>query len=113
MDTMLRTKRQKTTLCASCPFAKTANLIGDSVVLLIVRELLRGAKRFGDFEEAFAGVSTRTLSEKLKHLEDEKVITRKEYGGKPPRVEYSLTKKGAALSKIADAMITFGKKYLK
>ena len=109
---MFRTEQQQKKLCASCPFAKTANIIGDSVVLLIVRDLFTGPKRFGDLEEALTGVSTRTLSEKLKMLEEEGLISRQEFVGKPPRVEYTLTKKGAGLNKVADAMIAYGSEYL-
>lgn len=109
---MFRTEKQQKKLCASCPFAKTANVIGDSVVLLIVRDLLSGPKRFGDLEAALSGVSTRTLSEKLKTLEEEGLIAREEFVGKPPRVEYSLTKKGAGLEGVSDAMIEYGKKHL-
>ncbi|MEI6480431.1 MAG: helix-turn-helix domain-containing protein [bacterium] len=109
---MLRTARQKKKICSICPFAKTADLIGDSVTLLIVRDLFVGPKRFGDLEKALAGVSTRTLSLKLKQLEEEKIITRTEYLEKPPKVEYSLTKKGVGLHGVSRAMIAFGKKYL-
>ena len=109
---MLRTAKQKKKICSSCPFAKTANLIGDSVTLLIVRDLFSGPKRFGDLEKALEGVSTRTLCEKLKNLEDAGILTRIEFVGRPPRVEYLLTKKGEGLRGISKAMITFGEKYL-
>lgn len=109
---MLRTKKQKKKICSNCPFAKTADLIGDSVTLLIVRDLFSGSKRFGDLEKGFAGVSTRTLSEKLKNLEDEGLVIRNEFAEKPPRVEYSLTEKGIGLHEVYNAMIEFGKKFL-
>ena len=109
---MLRTARQKKKICSLCPFAKTADLIGDSVTLLIIRDLFTGPKRFGDLEKALVGVSTRTLSIKLKQLEEEKIITRSEYATRPPKVEYSLTKKGVGLHGVARAMIAFGERYL-
>ena len=109
---MLRTEEQQKSLCASCPFAKTANIIGDSVVLLIVRDLFSGPKRFGDLEASLAGVSTRTLADKLKMLEEEGLATRDEFVGKPPRVEYTLTRKGSGLKKIYDAMVSYGEKHL-
>ena len=109
---MFRTEKQQKKLCASCPFAKTANIIGDSVVLLIIRDLFSGPKRFGDLEAALSGVSTRTLAEKLRMLEEEGLIVREEFIGKPPRVEYTLTKKGAGLKKVSDAMIAYGSKYI-
>ena len=109
---MLRTRRQKKKICTGCPFAKTADLIGDSVSLLIVRDLFSGPKRFGDLEKSFAGVSTRTLSKKLKFLEEEDIVSRTEFVEKPPKVEYALTKKGVGLHDVSRAMIAFGKKYL-
>lgn len=109
---MFRTKRQRSVLCSTCPFAKTANLIGDSVVLLIIRELLKSPHRFGELEEVLPGVSTRTLTDKLELLVREGVLVRHEFIGKPPKVEYSLTKKGEGLDDVAKAMVSYGKKYL-
>ena len=109
---MLRTKRQKTNLCRSCSVAKTADLLGDSVTLLIVRDLLEGPKRFGDFELAFQGVSTRTLSSKLKVLEQEGIIERDESRRTLPRIDYRLSKKGTALRPLVEAMRSYGEKYL-
>ena len=109
---MLRTAKQKKKICSECPFAKTADLIGDSVFLLIVRDLFTGPQRFKNLEKNLVGVSTRTLSQKLKLLEDEGIVSRTEFVGKPPKVEYVLTKKGIGLHDVARAMISFGKKYL-
>lgn len=109
---MLRTKEQEKTICNVCPIAKTANLVGDSCVLIIVRDLLTGTKRFGDLEKSLAGVSTRTLTKKLELLVEKDIIERREIIGKPPRVEYSLTKKGHGLHSIAEAMKEYGEKYL-
>lgn len=109
---MLRTKAQQKTICKTCPYAKAANLLGDSVVLLIVRELLSSKKCFSELEKEFAGVSTRTLSEKLKFLEQEGVVIKNEIHGKPNRVYYSLSEKGKDLRKISKSLIAFGEKWL-
>jgi DNA-binding HxlR family transcriptional regulator len=109
---MFRTEDQQKKLCKSCPLAKTANLIGDGVVLLIVRELLTGPKRFKDIEQALGTISTRTITDKLHFLEEEKILTREEYREVPPKVEYSLTKKGEALKEIFDTMAEYGEAYL-
>jgi DNA-binding HxlR family transcriptional regulator len=109
---MLKTKAQKKTLCASCPVAKVADILGDSVILLIVRDLLTGPKRFGDLEESLTGISSRTLTLKLKFLDEKKIITRKVFKESPPRVEYSLTTVGKYLQKIIDDMRTYGEKHL-
>ena len=109
---MFRTKEQHKK-CNSCPIAKTADLIGDSTTLLIIRDLAKKPRRFTDFETSLPGVSTRTLTEKLKVLEAEEIIVKEKYAEFPPRVEYKLTKKGKGLLGVIAAMEKYGKKYLK
>lgn len=109
---MFRTRKQRQKLCASCPIAKAADIIGDSNTILIVRDLLGGQKRFGDLELALSGISTRTLVKKLKELCENKIVQRKESKEKPPRVFYSLTKKGLGLNDLVEAMKKYGEKYL-
>ncbi len=109
---MFHTEEQKKSICTKCPFAKTADLIGDSVILIILRELFKGPKRFGDFDTALSGVSTRTLTDKLKLLEEKEIVSREEIVGRPVRVEYKLTKKGKGLHDIYEAMRTYGEDYL-
>jgi len=108
----LRTAQQRSEICTSCPVAKVADRFGDSYTLLIVRDLMDGPKRFGALEESLSGISSRTLCKKLKALEDEGLVTRTEFRERPPRVEYRLTKKGAAFHSVVDAMRSYGKKYL-
>jgi len=109
---MLRTARQRRILCRSCPVAQVADLVGDSVSLLIMRDLLVKPQRFGDFELSLQGVSTRTLTKKLKMLEKGGLISRDDRKKHVPRIDYSLTKKGAAFHEVVDAMRAYGKKYL-
>jgi len=109
---MFRTTSQAKKVCKNCPIAKASDLVGDSVVLIIVRDLLSGSKRFGDIHEALGGVSTRTITHKLKRLEEQGIIDRVEFKSKPPHVEYSLTKKGKGLKKIVNALCEYGEKFL-
>ncbi len=109
---MFKTKSQRNKMCKNCPIAKTADLVGDSIVLIIIRELISGPKRFGEIHESLGGVSTRTLTQKLKKLEAVDIVSRAEYKEKPPRVEYSLTTKGQGLKKIISALLQYGEKYL-
>ncbi len=109
---MFRTKKQQKAVCGNCPLAKTADIIGDSSTLLIVRDLLAGPKRFGDLEASLSGTSSRTLTKKLHALEESGLIHRAEFAEKPPRVEYSLTEKGRALSPVMQSMRAFGEKHL-
>lgn len=108
---MFRTNVQHTA-CNTCPIAKTADIIGDSTTLLIVRDLSVSSRRFGELQTSLPGVSTRTLTEKLKALEGEELIDKQKYAEFPPRVEYTLTKKGKGLLRIIHAMEQYGKKYL-
>ena len=95
-----------------CPIAKVAEEIGDRWTILLIRDLLTGPKRFGDLQSSLLGISSRTLSSKLEHMTKNKFITRKSFSETPPRVEYSLTKKGQDLHSIAEAMRKYGKKHL-
>ena len=109
---MLRTSRQRKVLCRDCPVARVADLVGDSVSLLIVRDLLIQNLRFSDFELSLAGVSSRTIANKLKKLEKDGLIMRDDSRRHVPRIDYRITKKGAAFQGVVDAMRTYGKKYL-
>ncbi|MBI4088002.1 helix-turn-helix transcriptional regulator [Candidatus Kaiserbacteria bacterium] len=108
---MLRTVQQRKTLCRSCGVAKVADLLGDSCSLLVLRDILERPRRFGELQTSLAGISTRTLTNKLKILEREGLIVHKKTPPSPPAL-YRLTKKGAALQDVVEAMRAYGKKYL-
>src|SRR4051812_11845285 len=95
-----------------CPIARTAELVGDTWTILIVRDLMSGSKRFGELQESLGHVSPKTLSQRLKTLEYADILTREAFAEIPPRVEYTLTEKGQALSDIIHAMSVFGEHYL-
>lgn len=105
---MLRTLGQKKTHCATCPIAKTADLIGDTVMLLIIRNLLLSSQRFTDLATSLEGISTRTITNKLKLLTKAGLIA-KEKGND---THYILTPMGTALSALIGDMEKYGKKYL-
>ena len=96
----------------SCPIARTAELVGDTWTILIVRDLMSGSKRFGQLQESLGHVSPKTLSQRLKTLEHANILTREAFPEIPPRVEYTLTMKGHALSQIIEDMSAFGERYL-
>jgi DNA-binding HxlR family transcriptional regulator len=95
-----------------CPVARTAQLIGDKWTPLIVRDLASGHQRFSELERSLSGISPKTLSERLKRLEEAQVIERACFAEVPPRVEYSLTDKGFALLPVIDQMRAFGSRWL-
>lgn len=91
-----------------CSVVKTLRVVGSKWTILIIRDLLKGTLRFGELRKSLAGVSPKTLSERLKSLEREGVITKKIYPEVPPRVEYSLTRRGRGLAKIIESMKEWG-----
>lgn len=95
-----------------CPVAAVAELVGDPWIILLIRDLIVGPKRFKDLIVSLKGISTRTLTSKLKLLEQRKIITRQVFRERPPRVEYTLTKEGHELTKILRDMREYGEKYI-
>ena len=96
----------------TCAVACCADIIGTKWTALLVHDLSEGPRRFSELERACPGISPRTLSERLRVLEQEGVLVRRSYAETPPRVEYELTDKGSALLPIIDAMRTFGHVWL-
>ena len=109
---MLRTKRQRAILCRSCPVAKTADIVGDSVSILLLRDILLKPRGFTELELSLHGVSSRTISDKLRMLQRCGLIARLPKAAFYPRVDYRATAKGRALKPIVEAMRAYGKKYL-
>jgi DNA-binding HxlR family transcriptional regulator len=95
-----------------CPVARTANLISNRWTPLILRDLAIGPRRFGQLQKSLIGVSPKTLSERLKRLEEAAVVERACFAEVPPRVEYTLTEKGHALLPIIEAMRAYGVSWL-
>ena len=91
-----------------CPIERTVNILEGKWTLLILRELFTGTKRFGELRSALAGVSPKTLSERLRILEKQGIIERTIYPEVPPRVEYSLTALGQTLKPIIEALREWG-----
>jgi DNA-binding HxlR family transcriptional regulator len=96
----------------SCAVAATAEIIGAKWTALLVHDLSEGPRRFSELEHSCAGISPRTLSERLRALEDEGLVERRSYAESPPRVEYELTDKGTALLPIISEMRRFGHAHL-
>ncbi|MBA3871191.1 MAG: helix-turn-helix transcriptional regulator [Anaerolineae bacterium] len=91
-----------------CPIERTVNILEGKWTLLILRELFTGTKRFGELRSALTGVSPKTLSERLRILEQQGIVKRTIYPEVPPRVEYSLTELGETLSPIIEALRQWG-----
>ncbi|HEY0754625.1 MAG TPA: helix-turn-helix domain-containing protein [Ktedonobacteraceae bacterium] len=97
---------------STCPVARTARIISGKWTLLIIRDLAAGVKRFNQLERSLQGISPKTLSERLRSLEEEGVILRQTFAEVPPRVEYSLTEKGHDLVALVTCMRCYGNRWL-
>jgi len=91
--------------------ARTTKIMGNKWTPLILRDLATGPKRFGELESSLQSISPRTLSARLDDLVCFGIISKKTFAEKPPRVEYTLTKKGEDLLPILKQMATWGTKY--
>lgn len=94
-----------------CPVETTLMLISDRWVVLILRDLLTGTKRFGELKKSLAGISQKVLTAKLRDMESNGLLTRQVYPEVPPRVEYTLTDIGESLKPILGAMFDWGMDY--
>ena len=95
----------------NCPVEYTASIIANKWKILILRDLFTGTKRYNELNRSVVGISAKVLTENLRELEKDGIIKRKVYPVVPPKVEYSLTKKGKELKPIIDLMKKFGIKY--
>ena len=95
-----------------CPVATLLMLIGTKWKVLIIRDLLTDTKRFKELQRS-VGCSQKVLTDNLRELENDGLVSRKVYAEVPPRVEYSMTKLGNSLSPILDSMAKWGTDYKK
>ena len=96
----------------SCPVCRTADIVCVKWTLLLVRELSEGHSRFCELERSLVGISPRTLSLRLRALEEEGIVERLSFPEVPPRVEYALTEKGRDLLPIIEDMRRYGSRWL-
>lgn len=89
-----------------CPVETTLQLIGNKWKILIMRDLLTGTRRFGELKKSLNGVSQKVLTQNLRDMEENGLISRKVYAEVPPKVEYSLTDLGLTMKAILDIMAT-------
>lgn len=98
---------------SGCPVALTVGLIGSKWKLLVLRDLTLGTRRFGQLRKSISAVSQKMLTQTLREMEQDGLLTRKVYAQVPPKVEYSLSEQGAALAPVIAAMAAWGEKYKK
>ena len=96
----------------TCPVCRTAEVVCGKWTLLLIRDLSEGRSRFCELERSLEGISPRTLSLRLRVLEEEGIVERQTFPEVPPRVEYALTAKGLALLPIIEDMREYGQRWL-
>jgi DNA-binding HxlR family transcriptional regulator len=94
-----------------CPVATTVALIGSKWKLLIIRNLLQRPWRFNELKRDLIGISQKVLTDSLRSMEEDGLITRTVYPEVPPRVEYALSDLGQTLKPILDSMVEWGNAY--
>lgn len=91
-----------------CPVETTLSLISTRWRVLIIRDLLDGTKRFSELKRSIGSISQKVLTQNLRAMEEDGLVTRTIYPEVPPRVEYSLTERGKSLKSVLDAMWAWG-----
>ena len=96
-----------------CPVAATMSLLNGKWTLHILHELSGGKRRYNELRRAVGAVSTRTLCQRLRALEDEGILVREIKNTIPPWVEYDLTEKGRDLTQALDCIADWGNRYMR
>ncbi len=104
---------KKSLLDSTCPIGATIKIIGGKWKILILFSLNQGTKRFNELRREMPGVTQRMLTNQLRELEADKIISRKIYAEVPPKVEYALTDIGKTLNPVLDALQKWGQCYVK
>jgi DNA-binding HxlR family transcriptional regulator len=94
----------------ACSIARVMEAIGDRWAVLILRDLSLGLSKYEDLRRS-TGVTNATLSDRLKHLEDNELIERQRYQLNPERYEYVLTRKGRDIILVLQALLQVGDKW--
>lgn len=97
----------------TCPVDATLNLIGGKYKSLILWHLVEGTLRFGELRKLIPDATPKMLTQQLRELEEDNLITRTVYPIIPPKVEYNLSEFGKSIKPILNAMYKWGENYLK
>jgi DNA-binding HxlR family transcriptional regulator len=92
----------------TCPVALAVSMLDGKWTMLVIRDLLGGTRRFTELRQSLAGISPKTLTDRLRALEEHGLVERVMYAEIPPRVEYSLTERGRGLRPVVDALGAWG-----
>ena len=104
---------KKSIEASKCPVTYTMSMIGGKWKPIILYLISKGANRFGILQRGIEGISKQMLTKQLREMEDDGILERKIFAEIPPRVEYSISKKGKSLFPIINAMRVWGETNLK
>jgi DNA-binding HxlR family transcriptional regulator len=99
-------------LVANCPSREVLDRIGDKWSVLILGQLADGPRRFTELSRAIEGVSQKMLTQTLRGLERDGLITRTVHASVPPRVDYALTELGRTLSAPLHALEAWARDHM-
>src|ERR1044072_7456929 len=91
-----------------CPITGALQMLGDKWTMLVVRELMGGPKRTMELLSSLFPISSRTLVQRLRDMENDRLVERTDFGGNPPHIEYALTKSGMLLIRLLEALRQLG-----
>jgi DNA-binding HxlR family transcriptional regulator len=92
----------------TCPVARAVGILDGKWTMLVIRDLLGGTRRFSELRASLAGISPKTLTDRLRSLEEHGLVQRVAYAEIPPRVEYTLTAEGRRLEPVIGALAAWG-----
>jgi DNA-binding HxlR family transcriptional regulator len=113
-ETAAETQNRVKTQRSQCPIATALDIFGDRWTLVLVRDLAmgRGKARFGDFLKSPERIPTNILTERLARLEEHGVVAKRAYQAHPTRYEYALTRKGAELAPVLQAICVWSNAHM-
>jgi DNA-binding HxlR family transcriptional regulator len=107
-----RTNQDHPPLRSTCPVAGALDIVGDRWTLLVVRDLLRGKRRYGDLAASAEHIPTNILADRLRRLEQAGLVERRQYSERPPRYEYRLTRTGKELAPVVRSVAEWGLRHV-
>ena len=93
----------------TCPVSRAVEILDGKWTILVVRDLLAGTRRFSELRRSLGAISPKTLTDRLRSLEAQGLITRTVFAEVPPRVEYALTDAGRTLAPVLTALADWGR----
>ena len=84
-------------------------MLGDKWTMLIIRDLVHGPRRTMELHTNLEPISSRTLVARLRDMEKDNLLARKDFGGNPPHIEYTLTERGRLLLPLISALMEAGR----